>query len=128
MAVSAPAGRRAQGAECERAAERALASAGLVPLTRNAGYRLGELDLVMRDGDTLVFVEVRQRRSSDFGGALASVDRHKRRRLVRAAQLFLARHPALAQAPCRFDVVALSGEPARPDLEWVRNAFTLDDL
>jgi len=82
----------------------------------------------MRDGGTVVFVEVRYRASDAFGGALASVDRSKRRKLVRAAQLFLARHPALAQQPCRFDVVGLEGDPRQPRLEWVRNAFTLDDV
>ena len=128
MAASAPAQRRAHGAQGERAAERALIQAGLTPLTRNAGYRLGELDLVMRDGDTIVFVEVRRRRSADFGDAASSVDRHKRRKLVRAAQLFLARHPALAQAPCRFDVVGLDGAHTEPVIDWIRNAFTLDDL
>lgn len=127
-AATVPAGRRAHGAAGERAAERALMAAGLTPLARNAGYRLGELDLVMRDGDTVVFVEVRHRRSDAFGDAAGSVDRHKMRKLVRAAQLFLARHPALAQAPCRFDVVGLDGEAAQPTLHWIRNAFTLDDL
>ena len=119
--------RRATGDRGERAARRALSAAGLRPLASNSGFRVGELDLVMRDGDTVVFVEVRYRASADFGGALASVDRGKRRRLVRAAQLFLVRHPALSQQPCRFDVVGLSGDPDRPQLEWIRNAFTLDD-
>lgn len=128
MAASAPTQRRAQGSAGERAVERALAARGLKPLARNASYRLGELDLVMRDGETIVFVEVRARRSDAFGDAASSVDRHKRRRLVRAAQLFLARHPALAQSPCRFDVVGLDGPAAEPVIDWIRNAFTLDDL
>ena len=120
--------RRATGNRGELAALHALTAAGLQPLASNSGFRLGELDLVMRDGDTVVFVEVRYRASDAFGGALASVDRSKRRKLVRAAQLFLARHPALAQQPCRFDVVGLEGDPRQPRLEWVRNAFTLDDV
>lgn len=128
MAARLQANRRAHGAEGERTAERALVAAGLTPLTRNAGYRLGELDLVMRDGDTIVFVEVRRRRSDAFGDAASSVDRNKRRRLVHAAQLFLARHPALAQAPCRFDVVGLDGPADAATVDWIRNAFTLDDL
>lgn len=91
----------------------------------NANYRGGELDLVMRDGPMLVFVEVRYRRDARFGGGAASVDFRKRRKLVLAAQLFLAAHPALAALPCRFDVVEASGEP--PLLHWIRDAFRLDD-
>lgn len=120
--------RRALGERGEQAALQALCANGLAPLASNAGFRLGEIDLVMRHDDTVVFVEVRVRSSSAFGGATASVDRGKRRRLVHAAQLFLARNPRLAQQPCRFDVVAISGDPSTPRLEWIRNAFTLDDL
>lgn len=128
MAVTAPRRRRAHGTEAERIAERALEQAGLVSLARNANYRLGELDLVMRDGETVVFVEVRRRRDDRFGGAVASVDRNKCRKLVRAARLFLARHPALSDAPCRFDVVGLDDDAGGPRIDWIRNAFTLDDL
>lgn len=123
---------RARGAAIERAARAHLLRAGLRPLAANAGYRLGELDLVMldreRDGTgILVFVEVRYRRSAGYGGGAGSVDRAKRRRIVRAAQLFLLSHPHYAQAPCRFDVIDASGDPAAPALDWIRDAFRVGD-
>ena len=114
-----------RGAAAETAALTLLQRAGLALLARNARSRAGELDLVMRDGDTLVFVEVRQRSSSAFGGALASLDGNKCRRVIRAARGWLAANPAYAQATCRFDVVLAHGHP--PLLHWLRDAFRADD-
>ncbi|WP_115561310.1 YraN family protein [Xanthomonas arboricola] len=119
------AARQQRGAAVEAAARVMLEQAGLGLVVSNANYRGGELDLVMRDGPALVFVEVRYRRDTRFGGGAASVDVRKRRKLVLAAQLFLASHPALAALPCRFDVVEASGEP--PVLHWIRDAFRADD-
>lgn len=118
---------RRRGAGVEAAARTHLLRAGLSDVAANAGYRLGELDLVMRDGDTLVFVEVRYRASDGYGGGAESVDRDKRRKIVRAAQLFLLQHPALAEDICRFDVVDASGDPEAPDFTWYRDAFRLDE-
>jgi putative endonuclease len=112
------------GAAAEDAALEHLRAAGLVLLARNVRYAFGELDLVMHEGATLAFVEVRHRRNASFGGAFASVDTGKRRKLARAAQAWLCRNKAWSQAPCRFDVVAVSPQ----GLEWRRAAFTLDDL
>ncbi|MCF7749463.1 YraN family protein [Bacillus subtilis subsp. subtilis] len=120
-----PTAQAQRGAAVEAAAQAYLCSHGLSPITRNARYRGGELDLIMRDGDTTVFVEVRYRASAGFGGGAASVDLRKRRKLMLAAQLFLAAHPALAERPCRFDVVDASGEPVK--LQWLRDAFRLED-
>src|SRR5690606_20665867 len=119
--------RRARGAAVEAAARAHLERSGLRTLAANVGYRGGELDLVMADGATVVFVEVRCRAGNAFGGGLASVDAGKRRRLVRAAQLYLSAHPRLAQAPCRFDVVDASGDPSAPRIDWLKDAFRLDD-
>lgn len=121
--------RRAQGAAIERAARDFLIRAGLRPLAANVNFRGGELDLVMRDArrGTLVFVEVRHRRSAGFGGGAASVDRGKRRRIVRAAEAFLLMHPQHAQQPCRFDVIEASGDVAAPRLHWIEDAFRADD-
>lgn len=124
--------RRIRGDAVEAAALAHLQARGLRLISRNAAARDGEVDLVMldahaRDGHAVVFVEVRYRASSAFGGGLASVDAGKRRRLVRAAQAFLQRHPEHADAPCRFDVVAASGDPATPMLEWLQDAFRVDD-
>lgn len=119
--------RRGLGSAVEAAARDHLIDAGLRPVAANANYRLGELDLVMLDGDTLVFIEVRYRRDDRFGGGAASVDFRKQRKLVRAAQLFLQRYPRYADGPCRFDVVEAQGEPAAPRLNWLRDAFRADD-
>jgi putative endonuclease len=87
-------------------------------LARNHRCRQGEIDLIMRDSGTLVFVEVRYRRSSAFGTPAESVDAAKRRRLAAAASHYLKSHPS--DLPCRFDVVAIAGENC---IEWIENAF-----
>ena len=116
--------RRAEGARYEAAAEAHLAAHGLVPLLRNFNCRLGELDLVMRDQDVLVVVEVRARAPSRFGTALESIGPAKRRRIVRATQVLLAARPELARHPLRFDVVAFEvAAGAERRVEWLRAAF-----
>jgi len=120
-------GARARGDQIEAAARDFLLGQGLRAVAANANYRFGELDLVMLDGGTLVFVEVRYRRGSRFGGGAASVDAGKRRKLVKAAQAFLLAHPRLADMPCRFDVVDAGGDPAAPAFDWLRDAFRADD-
>jgi putative endonuclease len=116
------------GARWERAAQRELERSGLRLRAANVRYRGGELDLVMDDRDVLVFVEVRYRRGTGFGGGAASVDTRKRIKLARAAWLYLSSRPALADRPCRFDVVSVSGSAEAPRFEWIRNAFTLDEV
>ena len=118
---------RARGAGVEAAAHGFLVGRGLRAVAANANYRFGELDLVMLDGGTLVFVEVRYRRGTGFGGGAESVDAGKRRRLVKAAQAFLLAHPRLADMACRFDVLDASGDPATPAFVWLRDAFRADD-
>jgi putative endonuclease len=120
--------RQQAGAAAEDAALAHLAGHGLLLLARNVRYPFGEIDLIAREADTVVFVEVRFRRSSRFGGAAASVDAGKRRKLARAAQAWLGAHRQFAQAPCRFDVVAVTPAPDGLVCEWLRAAFTLDDL
>jgi putative endonuclease len=131
MATTGPVDRRARGALVEAAARRHLLDAGLRELAANANYRGGELDLVMLDasgGDCVVFVEVRYRSHQGFGGGAMSIDAGKRRKLVHAAQLFLAAHRELRNAACRFDVVEADGEPAAPRITWLRDAFRADDI
>lgn len=125
--------RKARGNLAESAARDALLRAGLREVASNANYRGGELDLVMldgsgRDGDTLVFVEVRYRSSAAFGGGAASVDVGKRRKLVHAAQSFLGQHRQYGNLPCRFDVVEADGDPHAPRIHWLRDAFRADDI
>lgn len=130
---AAAGGRRALGSTIEAAARDYLLRAGLREVATNANYRVGELDLVMLDDSgcddvaSVVFVEVRYRRDSRFGGGAASIDVHKRRRIVRAAQVFLSAHPRLAHLPCRFDVIEAEGDPAAPRFGWLRDAFRADD-
>lgn len=119
---------RAQGDAAEDAARAHLESLGLRTLARNVNFRIGELDLVMRHGDTVAFVEVRYRRSDRYGGAAGSVDFRKRRRIALAARAWLAGQRGLANAPCRFDLVSVSGGDAALVCEWLQGAFTLDDL
>ena len=114
-----------RGDAAERRAEKHLEQAGLRPVARNWRCRLGELDLIMRDGATLVFVEVRRRRPGRHGTAAESVGPNKRARLIRAATLYLQRLPD--PPPCRFDVVAIDERPdGTLQLDWIRRAFDTD--
>lgn len=113
----------ARGRAAEDAALAFLQGQGLALVTRNHRCRLGEIDLVMLDRDTLVFVEVRARADARFGGAPASVGAAKQRRLVAAARHFLMTHPADAQRAARFDVLAFSGPSGENEPLWIRAAF-----
>ena len=106
------------GGEAEEAAALLLAREGLAIVARNYRTRMGEIDLVARDGATLVFVEVRRRTGARFGGAAESVDFRKRSSIEAAARHFLAR--LAHEPPCRFDVVTLDGDNCA---SWLRGAF-----
>ncbi|MEC9483809.1 MAG: YraN family protein [Halomonas sp.] len=112
---------RARGESIERLAGEWLQARGLTLVARNQHAKGGEIDLVMRDGDTLVFVEVRHRADSRHGHPLETITLAKQRRLIRAARFYLL-HNGLS-CGCRFDAVGVTGAP--PDLEytWVRAAF-----
>ena len=115
---------RHAGQAAEQQALDHLQRHGLQLLHRNWLCKGGELDLVMLDGDTVVFVEVRYRLHAQWGGALGSIDARKRLRVVNAAQWFLQREIRWQNAPCRFDVIALEGSasPSRK-VHWLPNAF-----
>ena len=114
------------GDAAEDAACTHLVEHGCRVLARNIRYREGELDVVAQDGSTLVFVEVRLRSRDTFGGASASVDPFKRKRLVRAAHHYLAQHFGGADGgtrgvpPCRFDVITADGAGVS---DWIQDAF-----
>ncbi|WP_348748763.1 YraN family protein [Pseudomonas rhodesiae] len=116
---------RAQsGKDAELQALNYLQQQGLRLLAQNWLCKRGELDLVMLDGDTVVFVEVRYRKHAQWGGALASIDERKRHKLILAAQFFLQKEHSWADSPCRFDVVAIESTPSgNTDLNWLPNAF-----
>jgi putative endonuclease len=89
-------------------------------MARNARFPEGELDLIVRERDVVVFVEVRMRSSSAYGGAASSIDRFKQKRLVRAAQHWLLQHYGERWPVCRFDVVTVGGDGT---IQWIRDAF-----
>lgn len=106
------------GAQAEQDAAQYLQKNGLKLIQTNYRSRFGEIDLILRDGETLIFAEVRQRSRSDFGGAAASIDARKQQRLILTAQHYLTTLPHIP--PCRFDAVLLDGAD---NIEWVKNAF-----
>lgn len=106
-----------RGLAAEERAARFLSDKGWEILERNFRAKVGELDIVARDGECVVFVEVRSRSRADYGGAAASVAVSKRRKLTRAARLFIQRNAL--DCPMRFDVVAIDGER----LEHIEDAF-----
>jgi putative endonuclease len=110
------------GHAAETVACRYLEDKGFALIARNYRCAFGEIDLIMRDGETLVFVEVRRRRNVDFGTPAETVGPRKQQRLRATAEHYLQRHAALSQKPCRFDIVALTDDRS-VDIEWLPNAF-----
>lgn len=96
---------------------------GLALVARNYRSRFGEIDLVMCEGETLVFVEVRSRANEQFGTAAETVGPRKQQRLRATAEHYLQRHPQRSQKPCRFDIVAITNDGPAPHIEWLRDAF-----
>ena len=115
--------RAAAGAAAEALAARFLATRGLTIVARNFRTRHGEIDIVARDGPTLVFVEVRRRASTRFGGAAASITGAKQARWTLAARAYLARFAN--PPPCRFDAVLLDG-PDPPTIDWQRDVIAVE--
>lgn len=111
------------GAAIENAAAQWLQQQGLICLERNFRCKGGEIDLIMRDRTTLVFVEVRLRNRDDFGSAAESVTVAKQRRVIHAAQFYLAMRPSHRDAACRFDVLAAKNAGGLITWQWVQGAF-----
>ena len=108
------------GAQAEQWAVRYLQQHGLKLVAQNYRSRFGEIDLIMQDGTSLVFVEVRLRRNANFGGAAASIDANKQQRIIRTAHQYLA---GLARTPpCRFDALLLDDMKGE-NVQWLKNAF-----
>lgn len=123
MMATGAAAPRARGLVVEDAAERYLQQQGLLAVERNFNSRGGEIDLVMREADTLVFVEVRFRKSDRFGTPVESVTAAKQRKLLQTAQLYLLARPQWRNKPCRFDIVAARPGESGLQFEWIKNAF-----
>jgi putative endonuclease len=117
--------RKAIGDRAEHLAYLYLKKRGLSLLHRNFRCRGGEIDLIMRDADSLVFVEVRYRSSTDYGRAAETVSARKQDRIIRCAQYYMTRH-GLWNTTARFDVVCLEGNAENPRVEWISDAFTAD--
>lgn len=118
MGYTQASGKRAEDQACGYLQQR-----GMHLLERNFTTRYGEIDLVMQDQETTVFVEVRFRRYAGQVDPLSSIDQHKQRKLTRTAQCYLQQKKLHALAPTRFDVVAVTGQNAQYQIEWIKNAF-----
>lgn len=101
-----------------------LCQQGLVLIARNVNFKAGEIDLIMLDGQQLIFIEVRYRASQQFGGALESVNSSKQQKLIKAAQLYLIREYNNQPPSCRFDVIAMTGNNEQLSINWIKNAFS----
>ncbi|SFE54788.1 YraN family protein [Nitrosomonas sp. Nm166] len=108
-----------KGSDAEQLAVSYLQRQHLVLVAQNYRCRFGEIDLIMRDGTTLVFIEVRMRANEHFGGAAASITSSKQIKLLRTARHYLSQ--LHTEPPCRFDAVLLSGN--KMGIEWIKNAF-----
>lgn len=114
----------ARGRVTEAFAEKYLIEQGLTPIDRNIHCRQGEIDLVMRDDDIIVFVEVKYRKNNNFGRAIEAVSIAKQNK-IRHCVAFFFQQANLNEynTPCRFDVIALEGNINQPQVTWLKNAF-----
>ncbi len=117
---------RSGGYVAEARVARWLEQQGVTIVARNYRTRLGEIDLILHDGGRIAIVEIRQRRTTRFGGAAASITPEKQQRLVRLAQLWLQQHPQWREAPLRFDAILIDGSPEQGPIRWIQQAFSLD--
>lgn len=115
---------RETGLLTENIAANYLMNEGLSEISRNFTCRLGEIDLIMKEQQTLVFVEVKYRKSNNFGGAAAAVSASKQIKLQKSANFYLQKQQLNAyNTSCRFDVVTIEGNLSCPDIVWLKNAF-----
>jgi len=114
---------RALGDYWENVAFDFLKKKRLININRNYNCKLGEIDLIMTDKDTLVFIEVKYRKNSDWVSAAESVTKKKQQKIIRTAQLFLLQNKKYDNWNCRFDVVSIQGDKQNPEIDWIENAF-----
>ncbi len=114
-----------QGNLAEQQALSYLINAGLTPIRQNYHSKRGEIDLIMADGDSLVFIEVRYRKSDRFGSAIESVNAQKQQRIIQTAEYFLLQN-ATKYRNYRFDVVAISPTGNETSISWIKDAFQLN--
>jgi len=111
------------GREAETFAAKMLVKHGLQLIDKNVNFRVGELDLIMKDKNSLVFVEVKRRNSNKFGGALGSITAVKQKRLTKAALAYLQRKKLMDKVPCRFDLVAVTDTNGQLEAQWIKDIF-----
>jgi putative endonuclease len=111
------------GRQAEQQALHFLTGSGLKFLGKNFRAAHGEIDLILQDGDTIVFVEVRARTNPGYMDAVESIDSRKVNSIIQASRLYLHKHGISDSALCRFDVVTLTGKLRTPKIEWIKNAF-----
>ncbi len=112
------------GQAVEQYALNYLNNAGLTHIVSNWSCQFGEIDLIMLAQDTLVFVEVRYRKHTHFGGALDSIDKRKRQKLIKTSEQFLTEHPQWLEHPCRFDVITAHPNSTQVlTIDWIQDAF-----
>jgi len=114
---------RQSGAQWEKTAESFLRNHGLKLLQRNFSSRFGEIDLIMEDEETLVFIEVKYRKSNHHGSGADAVTFHKQGRISRTAGWYLAKNPRKADQFCRFDVISIDPHKKDQGISWIKNAF-----
>lgn len=115
---------RKEGTKAEEIAKKYLTEQRLQLLDSNYSCRWGEIDLIMRDGETIVFVEVKARTSSLFGDAASTVTTTKQQRIIKTALHYLMMKKITDKYPVRFDVIALQG--GQLTIDWIKNAFSAD--
>ena len=101
-----------------------LADQGLKLVQKNFTIRTGEIDIIMLDRSTLVFIEVRYRTKNDYGSSIETVSFHKQNRIKKAALYFLGSHPEHSHRDCRFDVIGIDKNNSDLHIHWIKNAFT----
>lgn len=112
-----------KGENAENTACEYLQHQGLKLLARNSRSPYGEIDIVMLDGETLVFVEVRYRKNSSFGLAQETVGTSKQQRIIRSAQWFLQQNSRYSETACRFDIIAINSINSENKVTWIKDAF-----
>ena len=117
---------RATGNHGEKLALDYLVKQGLIRIEQNVSSRYGEIDIIMRDDDEWVFVQVRLRQSQTFGGGLESVTRSKQRKLINTAENYIQKHHKTHFDSCRFDIIEISGKLNQPHINWIKDAFWAD--
>lgn len=116
---------RRAGARAESCAIDFLKSKGLIELSRNYHSRYGEIDLIMQDGQILVFIEVRYRNETQYMKPLESIDNRKVRKIIKTSQDYIQKN-ITSPRYCRFDIISLTGSLDKPIIDWIQDAFDAD--